>query len=1241
MTWATISRRSTEFFHNSTGSTRPAFALIATISVMVLLVVLAMAMLSLSTLEQRSALLDEHMKDARANARLALMIALGELQMAAGPDQRVTATAAILGDSNNGYSNGTVAVNGKRHWLGVWDTSTYSPASPNLKTFNRWLVSSADQSTINTISAASIDPEDNYLTIFEGVDRASDVVVPKVQVGVDSAHSSYYAYWVEDEGVKADLAWSETPALATTGADLNRAQERRLAATPGVDHQVFGGPFNSVQIQYPIKQDGGSNDYLQNLQRAFSSVDMPLVVGDTAAYKDWLKINRHNMSINIRGVLADVKNGGLRRDLSMAFEMDGSAESESASLFNRQEGEFTGGSDGLSASRDAPGTSMRDRYLFRDFPTAGNPFSSDITVSKTFVRGPSWWLMRDYANLYKRLKKSGSGFAFNARSYYPNRGQAEDLFDIHAHKNRDIPPKDMVLGINRETSISGAYSYRPIRASYAPVLLGVNAIYSLAYTGNQLKLVVDPFFIIWNPYDAKITAPAFAVTLENGFIGGIRFKITDADGKVTEHGKPSRWATQGTDTSFTDYAVNRTGGNANLSYLLKGLSMEPGEVLVYSPPRESARSADANVTNDELKLGINYGAISSGIFFNEFPDKTGKNWRTIPVNPNDPDSRTPNIDPAKLAQCRIEVMFNVLSQNKYAILNYVETSLPTSDKTPSQLNTETNFGNQIQGKEFRINLGGAQHAKNIDRGKRGFSHSYNFAELGESKKPFGISSILVMSTDHNANKAYNDFSNIEVFSQLNATATVSTNGEVFHYSPMNTAISIVPADGLNNLMNEIGVDLSAYGSGSNAFYGNSYSLSEGDSKFPLLSIPKNPMISLIQLSGANIGTRLLEPTHAIGNSWVPPYIPKDSIYDNTAALQLNRAAATQTTSDTSWLINDALFDRYYFSGIAPDFAIGPSGYRNKGSLSATLTKFYSTNYKTAQANPVLQPYIPDGKASAELVTELSPSPLNSDGYKKISAYSLIKGAFNVNSTSVSAWSAFLRGNKALAIKSNQGTTDSGTGTPFPLSSSTSNTSSNNGWENFSRLTDDQIDLLAVKIVDQVKARGPFMSISDFVNRRIASNASAYQGAIQAAIEAAKINDIIRSSTSQAVPNYNTWTDRFPFATSAYIGNRNNATGIPLEVNQANILLPIAPKLSARSDTFRIRAYGEVRDSNGKIIAEATCEAVVQRLPEYVDTQSDSSNNEPWDDDSLNSTLNTINKTYGRRFEISSFRWLVQ
>ena len=134
---------------------------------------------------------------------------------------------------------------------------------------------------------------------------------------------------------------------------------------------------------------------------------------------------------------------------------------------------------------------------------------------------------------------------------------------------------------------------------------------------------------------------------------------------------------------------------------------------------------------------------------------------------------------------------------------------------------------------------------------------------------------------------------------------------------------------------------------------------------------------------------------------------------------------------------------------------------------------------------------------------------------------------------------------------------------------------------------------------------------------------------------------IRGNTSDSIPNYSNYASLFPYAISPYLGSRNNATGVPLEVNQANILLPLAPRLSARSDTFRIRAYGEVRDADDNIIAQATCEAVVQRLPEYVDPDTDPTNNDPWDDDSETPTLNTINQTYGRRFEIQSFRWLDQ
>ena len=86
--------------------------------------------------------------------------------------------------------------------------------------------------------------------------------------------------------------------------------------------------------------------------------------------------------------------------------MDGAAESENAGLFNDQEGEFVAGNDNLAAPQNAPGMTIKDRFLYRDFSGAGNFFSADINGGDTVVRGPSWWLLRDYANLYKRLKTS-------------------------------------------------------------------------------------------------------------------------------------------------------------------------------------------------------------------------------------------------------------------------------------------------------------------------------------------------------------------------------------------------------------------------------------------------------------------------------------------------------------------------------------------------------------------------------------------------------------------------------------------------------------------------------------------------------------------------------------------------------------------------------------------------------------------------------------------------------------------
>jgi Tfp pilus assembly protein PilX len=72
------------------------FALIITISLLVLLTMVAIGMLSLSTVTLRSSSQNEATSIARSNARMALMSALGELQRQMGPDDRISAPASLV-----------------------------------------------------------------------------------------------------------------------------------------------------------------------------------------------------------------------------------------------------------------------------------------------------------------------------------------------------------------------------------------------------------------------------------------------------------------------------------------------------------------------------------------------------------------------------------------------------------------------------------------------------------------------------------------------------------------------------------------------------------------------------------------------------------------------------------------------------------------------------------------------------------------------------------------------------------------------------------------------------------------------------------------------------------------------------------------------------------------------------------------------------------------------------------------
>ena len=110
--------------------------------------------------------------------------------------------------------------------------------------------------------------------------------------------------------------------------------------------------------------------------------------------------------------------------------------------------------------------------------------------------------------------------------------------------------------------------------------------------------------------------------------------------------------------------------------------------------------------------------------------------------------------------------------------------------------------------------------------------------------------------------------------------------------------------------------------------------------------------------------------------------------------------------------------------------------------------------------------------------------------------------------------------------------------------------------------------------------------------------------------------------------------------------------------QQDILARLGSFLTVRSDTFKIRAYGEIRNPvSGVVEAKAWCEMVVQRTPEYMDNSE--FGNAPEDVygrekelgyqygleeyntvmNDTNGGLTKINQALGRRFKIVSFRWL--
>jgi len=404
------------------------------------------------------------------------------------------------------------------------------------------------------------------------------------------------------------------------------------------------------------------------------------------------------------------------------------------------------------------------------------------------------------------------------------------------------------------------------------------------------------------------------------------------------------------------------------------------------------------------------------------------------------------------------------------------------------------------------------------------------------------------------------------------------------------------------------------------------------------------------LRHANVAKSHNQPlvSYVVGNSYAHPLLPANGVWVPTGHRGQKHGDRGDRWGpdfliDHSYHANDRLWDEYFFSSLAPQLSKQYSQRRiitevfedlQKGNaLPNTRMKFWKSK---GQENAQIFDQLFSGKGDSGVIQK--------DAYRKVSSNLLLEGGFNVNSVSSRAWATLLGANNGVDVAVRKPGEDISVikNVPYPVSrfsmpnAGTTGESTEFGadqslWSGFRSLDRYKIRELSEKIVEQIKIRGPFLSLGEFINRRVSSGDLAHRGAVQAAVDDVElgINEIFEPTS---IPIFESdvgpYKYRNPKAAEGLSGE-----GAPGFITQADLLAPISSLLSVRSDTYRVRAYGNLGSSDDATGKEkgAYCELIVQRLPEYVDRTNMAEARGP--------ELSPVNQTFGRRFKIIRFRWM--
>ncbi len=1150
-------------------SHRGGFALVITLTLLVLLAVLCVGLLSLSSVALRTAASGSYEAEARGNARIALMLALGELQKELGPDQRVSARAAILDDDSSSPAADGVA---HPHWLGAWDSWTSWLNDPEIlytydkgrsQRFRRWLVSHPDPAAPDDFALPRTAAASETAVMVGGfpagaAGAATDpVTVPMVK----TIGNGRYAWWIAGENQKAHVT------LTPPQSENNAARLHDRSHWPRGRADWLAG-----------LEKAPSTDVL--LDRSISLPTYGLAANDPG-FVSALSSRFHDLTVDSSGLAANVRHGGLKRDLNLLLEMA------------RPPSEY-----GDYSITNPNGTHASIRPLTGFLPTPVYAQNNNF---------PSWYKLHQYYQLYRGGGDEAAAdcfpVPFSGKGLWGSAAQPNINFNWH-RQNLDY------YGIGRTpivTRLMLVFSTRRVPSTTTPGTF-------------DYKLGVNPVVVLWNPYNVTLHSPRQWIQITPG---ALKYKAY-VDGAVKVN-----WARLRRSGGAFELNIYPMEGNGP-SYQAVPIVLKPGETRIYSAVTGFLNAN--NFLHSELYPGYQAPDAGGGfeVDLNGLTGLPGTSRVELAMQLD--SQRTDHGGQYQMywtvrnGQTGDQQRYNEMASN------------PVEDGKPIYLAEDT-AGKRIlfSNTDQRVPFANFQFVQKSGQDLRNPGTGYDAQDFRSRN--------FILANPANQRAMYGEATaRMKGLSQYDVhIETGSGNALNPDFDPANnrayTGSAISPGE--------------ARWPGQPNVVTNEFPLVPVTSLASLMHFKLNPADTRVFNTGRHLWDVSSNQALGIGNSFAHPLISGDAIYKDVpdaacrgTALQMK---LIRDFHDHAFLNNDALWDDWFCSGITrEDQGLFQTG-RN---MEKVVSDFWNGDAPTR--NPHLIPWRKSSDAQPLETRLLTSSLPNADAHRIAARYLTVEGAFNINSTSVDAWKAFLAGSQDKTIISIDPQTgnvrsDAAPDNRVTLSRFSLPASPKEGkdagdpaaWLGVRHLTPEQTDRLARECVRQVKERGPFLNLADFINRRLATDETGVRGALQAAIDwdetlgrtpapsdAESINGRFKGGDDFiGAAKVAAWGLNFPAAAT---GSR--FAGIPGYLTQADLLKRVGNMITPRDDTFRIRGYGESRDQAGAIRARSWCEAIVKRTPDYldaIDTPETAAAN----------LVSAINRTFGRRFEIVSFRWL--